>query len=103
MKTVLQVKKHLTFGSLLVKLIKSGILPDYYEEFSVHFEKVSLGTVKERNRTGEGHGQGTEQLEVSRSLAEFAVNVAGTINPFLIKRWLEIRFEEEPDENELAF
>ncbi len=105
MKTCLETEKHLTFGKLLDKLIKSGIIPKYYEEFLVHFEKLALGAVKERNLPGAGHGQGQEATEVSKTLAEFAVNLAGTINLFLIRRWIESRptQEEPPEEDEVPF
>jgi len=89
MKTILETKKHLTFGCLLTNIIKSGIIPSYYQEFMIHFEKLALGVVKERNRPGAGHGQGAETTEVPRSLAEFAVHIAAVINLFLIRRWLE--------------
>ncbi len=91
MKTILQTQKHLTFGRLLDNLIKSGIIPTYYEEFMIHFEKLALGAVKERNRPGTGHGQGAEPTEVPKSLAEFAVHLAAVINLFLIRRWVECR------------
>jgi hypothetical protein len=35
-----------TFGVLLSKLIKSGMIPEYYEEFLVHFEKMALVLLK---------------------------------------------------------
>ena len=95
MKTCLETKKHLTFGKLLEKLIKSEFIPEYYEEFFVHFEKLALGAAKERNLPGRGHGQGKEPTEVPKCLAEFAVHLAGTINLFLLKRWIESRPEEE--------
>ncbi len=89
MKTALGTSEHLTFGKLLEKLIKCGLIPAYYEEFLVHFEKLALGAVKERNRPGTGHGQGNVTVEVPRSLAGFVVNLAGSINLFIIERWLE--------------
>lgn len=97
MKTILETQEHLTFGRLLGNLIKSGIIPSYYQEFMVHFEKLALGAVKERNRPGAGHGQGVEPTEVPKSLAEFAVHLAAVINLFLTKRWLESRAEQAED------
>ncbi len=91
MKTVLGVRDHQTFGSLLSKLLKSGTVPEYYREFLLHFEKIMLGAVKERNQPGTGHGQGTDLREVDRSLAQFAVHLAGAVNHFLLERWLEAR------------
>lgn len=89
MKTALGTSEHLTFGKLLERLLKCGLIPAYYEEFLVHFEKLALGAVKERNRPGTGHGQGNVAVDVPRSLAGFVVNLAGSINLFIIERWLE--------------
>jgi hypothetical protein len=89
MKVAVQTGEHLTFGQLLSQLISSGIVPEYYEEFLKHFEKVALGAVKERNLPARGHGQGATVVEVPRSLAEFAVNLAGSINLFIIQCWLD--------------
>lgn len=89
MKSVLDTQDHLTYGHLLNRLIASGIIPKYYEEFLVHFEKLSLAAVKERNRPGAGHGQGPQPIEVPRPLAEFAINLAGSLNLFMAQRWIE--------------
>jgi len=105
MKTCLGTDEHLTFGGLLGKIIKSGIVPSYYEEFLIHFEKLALGAVKERNLPARGHGQGSESLQVPKSLAEFALHLAGTINLFMLRRWIELRpKEEEPEpQDEVPF
>lgn len=95
MKTILKTQKHRPYGYLLKKLIKSGIIPTYYEEFMNHFEKLALGAVKERNVPGRGHGQGAEPREVSKNLAEFAVHLAAVINLFLIRQWIESRPKQE--------
>jgi len=100
MKTALRTNEHRTFGRLLSDLIGSGLIPEYYEEFLRHFEKIVLGAVKERNRPGTGHGQGSEPVEVSRSLAEFTINLAATVNLFIIQRWIEIQSSEQPTEPE---
>lgn len=91
MKTALRTSEHLTYGKLLEQLIKSGLIPSYYEEFLTHFEKLALGAVKERNRPGTGHGQGSIPIDVPRSLAEFVINLAGSVNLFIIERWIESR------------
>lgn len=89
MKFVLGIDEHITFGKLLRKLLDSGLIPEYYEEFLKHFEIVALGAVKERNLPGRGHGQGIAPKTVPKSLAEFATNLAGTLNLFIIHRWIE--------------
>lgn len=99
MKSVLKIDEHKTFGHLLSMLIKSGIIPLYYEEFLQHFEKLALGAVKERNLPARGHGQGAEIVKVPKSLAEFAINLAGTINLFIIQQWLEIKNTSQSDGN----
>lgn len=100
MKSILGVEtQEYTFGRLLTDVIKSGILPDYYEDFFKHFEQLAYGAVKSRNKSGTGHGQGPQPIEIPKSLAEFAVNLAGCMNLFLIKRWLESQpSKEEPQE-----
>jgi hypothetical protein len=108
MKTALGTQEHLTFGRLLSDLIHSGIVPDYYDDFLKHFEKIALGAVKERNRPGCGHGQGLGIAEVGRSLAEFAINLAGTINLFIIQRWIECqkveaKVQEPPSDDYIPF
>jgi HEPN domain-containing protein len=107
MKTALKANEHKTFGRLLSDLIASGIIPEYYDEFLRHFEKIALGAVKERNRPGTGHGQGSEPVEVSRGLAEFAINLAGSINLFVIQRWIEGQAPkpepEQEEDNEIPF
>jgi len=97
MKVALQTQDHLTFGRLLADLIKSDIIPEYYEEFLKYFEKIALGAVKERNLPARGHGQGLSVVEVPRSLAEFAINLAGSINLFIIQSWLQQRRNAEDE------
>lgn len=98
MKAVLETEEHHTFGTLLDLLIKSSIIPTYYDEFLKHFEKLTLGAVKERNLPARGHGQGKKLTVVSPSLAEFVVNLAGAINIFIIKHWVETRQPKSKEE-----
>lgn len=99
MKCVLE-KQTGNFGGLLAEVVKSGIVPQYYQEFLVHFQKLALGAVKERNLPGRGHGQGAEPQEVSPGLARFALHLAGAINVFLIERWLETKSDQEPEDED---
>lgn len=89
MKTVLETKEPLRFGQLLRKLIDSNIIPEYYDGFMKNFEQLVVGVGKERNLPGRGHGQGSEATTVPHCLAELAVNLAGSINVFIIKHWME--------------
>ncbi len=82
MKTVLGTKERLTFGGLLDRLVKSGVVPEYYEGFLRNFEQLAIGAVKERNLSG-AHGQGSEATELAPALAELAVNLAGSMIVFL--------------------
>lgn len=85
------------FGQLLNRLITSGKIPEYYEDFFKNFEQLALGAVKERNLPGRGHGQGAISTEVDKSLAEFAVNLAGSINLFILRHPVAKKFEEDSD------
>lgn len=100
MKTILGINEHKTFGLLLEDIINSGIIPEYYKKFMKNFREIALGAVKDRNKPGTGHGQGAEHIEIPKSLAEFAVHLAGTINLFLIKRWLESQPKKEQETEE---
>jgi len=95
MKAVLNEQQG-TYGQLLTKLIDSGIVPEYYDEFLKHFEKLALGAVKERNLPARAHGQGKDTTQVQHELAEFAVNLAGSLNLFIIQRWLDREPEDIP-------
>jgi hypothetical protein len=61
-----------------------------------HFEKLALGAVKERNLPARAHGQGKDTTQVQHELAEFAVNLAGSLNLFIIQRWLDREPEDIP-------
>jgi len=102
MKTVLETDVHEPFGKLLGRVVKSGIVPQYYEDFLTHFKKLALGVVKERNQPGTGHGQGKNPRELTRGLAQFTVHLAASVNLFLIERWLESRTETREPEEELV-
>jgi hypothetical protein len=86
MKVVLGTgSEKLRFGQLLRQLIDSQIIPEYYEEFFKNFEQLVVGVGKERNLPGRGHGQGSQATDVHKNLAEFTVNLAGSINLFLLR------------------
>ncbi len=96
-------------GSLIRSLIDSKLVPEYHEGFLKAFEEHILRSVPTiRNvEGGVGHGQGTSVNEPPKSLAELAVNLAGVLIVYLIRRYLELNpSDEEPiptePENELS-
>jgi hypothetical protein len=95
MKAVLQTDEPLRFGQLLARLVASGIIPPYYEDFCKNFEQIVLAVGKERNLPGRAHGQGRLPAPVSTTLAEFAVNLAGAMNVFIVKNWIETKQRAE--------
>ena len=95
MKCVLETNEPLRFGQLLSRLLQSGLVPAYYEEFMTHFEKLVLGAGKQRNRPGTGHGQGRDVADVPSALARFALHLAASINLFLLEQWAQQRSEHQ--------
>ncbi len=95
MKTCLDIKEHKTYGELLRLVVDSGLVPEYYEEFLTHFEKLALAASKERNQPARGHGQGSDPTIVPKPLAEFALHLAGAVNLFMIQRWIDSKPKEE--------
>lgn len=90
-KAVLNVEQEKP-GKLIRKLIDSGLVPDYHEGFLKAFEEHILRAVPTaRNfEKGVGHGQGVIVNEPPRSLADLAVNLAGVLILYLMKRHLEM-------------
>lgn len=96
MKVVLgKGSEKLRFGQLLRQLVDSDIIPEYYEGFLNNFEQLALGVGKERNLPGRGHGQGSQPTEVHKSLAELTVNLAGSINLFLLRHLTSDEHEKD--------
>lgn len=93
MKVVLETDDNLRFGQLLEAVIKSGILPEYYESFIRNFREVLIGVSKERNRPAGAHGQGRQPTEISETLGEFALHLAGAVDLFLLRSWIQARPE----------
>lgn len=100
MKAILGVEKEKP-GTLIRKLIDSGLVPQYHEGFIKAFEEHILRAVPTaRNlEKGVGHGQGIEVSDPPKSLAELAVNLTGVIVLFLLKRHFEIH-PVQPDKKE---
>lgn len=78
-------------GVLFEKLIKSGIIPEYFSGFLKSFESDVLRSVaKIRNEErGVGHGRGIAPKEIPKTLAELAVNMSAVLINYLIKFHLE--------------
>jgi len=68
-------------SKLIEEAIKAGLLPRYYEKT---FQLLPIT----RNNMG-GHGQGAKPVEINDSYAEFAINLAGVLIIFLIRRYHE--------------
>lgn len=79
---------------LIKALIKSQLIPNYYEGFIESFRKVLQGLPITRNKMG-GHGQGKSKKEIDESYAELAIHLAGTLIVFLIKRSQERQKEND--------
>jgi hypothetical protein len=96
MKVALGTNEHKTFTPLVKELIASGVIPKYYEDFYLHFEKMMAAVTKERNKPGGGHGQGSEIIAIPKNLAEFAVNLSAVMNMFILKAWLDKKIVSPP-------
>ena len=107
-KCILKVQKEKP-GKLYRKLIESGLIPEYYEGFLKSFEENILRAVAiiRNEEPGAGHGRGQKIEKVPQSLAELAVNLAGVLINYLIKRYIENQSpsieKTEIDEDEIPF
>ena len=107
-KCILNVQKAKP-GELYRKLIESGLIPEYYKGFLESFEANILRAVAiiRNEEPGAGHGRGQKIEKVPQSLAELAVNLAGVLINYLIKRYIENQSSSiektEIDEDEVPF
>ena len=107
-KCILNIQKAKP-GELYRKLIESGLIPEYYRGFLKSFEENILRAVAiiRNEEPGAGHGRGQKIEKVPPSLAELAVNLAGVLINYLIKRYIENRSpsieKTEIDEDEIPF
>ena len=96
-------------GELYRKLIENGLIPEYYKGFLKSFEENILRAVAiiRNEEPGAGHGRGQKIEKVPQSLAELAVNLAGVLINYLIKRYIENQSpsieKTEIDEDEIPF
>lgn len=74
---------------LIGKMYEHDFLMSYLQQFSDHFRlMMESGLPTVRSREG-AHGAGLDPKEVSRSIARFALHLAGTFIVFLIQRHQE--------------
>jgi HEPN domain-containing protein len=77
-------------STLIRGLFDTGFYSDLPEDVGRAFgEEVLMALPFIRNRLG-GHGQGQEKREFSRTYAELAVHLAGSLIHFSISRALEV-------------
>jgi len=100
MKSILKVQA-IKPGMLVRKMIDSGVIPEYYQDFLKNFEQILLVVSNERNQPGRGHGQGATLAEVPHGLAELAFHLSGVLIVFLIKQHLEK--SQQPTDDEIPF
>ncbi|OAA30189.1 hypothetical protein AT15_00340 [Kosmotoga arenicorallina S304] len=99
-KYILGIKKAKP-GELYKKIIESGLIPEYFEGFLRAFEENILRSVAiiRNEQPGAGHGRGDMLQTAPYSLAELAVNLAGVLINYLIKRYLEKQTPQNNDNN----
>ena len=100
MKSILHVQA-IKPGMLVRKMVDSGIIPEYYQDFLKNFEQILLVVSTERNQPGREHGQGATLTEVPRSLAELVFHLSGVLIVFLIKQHFDKR--QQASDNEVPF
>lgn len=102
MKAILKIEKEKP-GRLIRKMIDSGIVPSYYNQFLDNFEQILRSVNIARNEElGAGHGQGAKVTQVSRHLAELVVNFCGSLIVFLVKHHIDSQPKEEPSSEEIS-
>jgi hypothetical protein len=86
-KHTLELQKDYPLHDLLTRLTDSGMIPAYYKDFLECFEKLVDGAVK--NLPDEDAETAGLDNVISRNLAEFAINLSGAINLFIIQSALK--------------
>jgi len=90
-KSILDVEKAKP-GELFRKMIDSGIIPQYYDNFLNSFEEILRSVTIMRNKEpGAGHGSGPKVNEIPDSLAELCINLCAVLIKFLVNRHLELK------------
>jgi hypothetical protein len=90
-KSILDVEKAKP-GELFRKMIDSGIIPQYYDDFLSSFEEILRSvTIMRNEEPGAGHGSGPKVNEIPDSLAELCINLCAVLINFLVNRHLELK------------
>jgi hypothetical protein len=100
LKKILNVKKGAQ-NKLKNQLMKSGIIPEYFQGFSEHFEGLlqaafTIANQSARHGSKEPH---TGKNKIDRPLAAFILHLTGSLMVFLIERYEET----VPDEDDIPF
>ena len=102
MKKILGIEKERP-GKLIRRMIDSGIIPSYYNEFLDNFEQMLRTVNIARNEEkGAGHGQGAQIAEVPPHLAELVLNFCGSLIIFLVKYHIDSLPPRKPPAGEEA-
>ncbi len=90
-KSILDVEKAKQ-GELYRKMIDSGIVPQYYDNFLNSFEEILRSvTIMRNEEPGAGHGSGLKVNEIPDSLAKLCINLCAVLINFLVNRHLELK------------
>ncbi|MBP2666740.1 MAG: putative cytoplasmic protein [Firmicutes bacterium] len=89
LKFVMSDNAKTDLSGLLKMLRKADLVPSYYNNLFESFTKIVQATGLARNQPGHAHGQGCEVVNSSKSLAEFQINLAASVNKFLLACYME--------------
>lgn len=102
LKFVMNDNAETNLSGLLRMLRNSYIVPAYYSNLLDSFAKIIQATGLARNQPGHAHGQGCEIVNSSKSLAEFQINLAASVNKFLLACYMEKKSCEKAGQAETA-
>jgi len=95
-------------NALIEALVKTDYFSDIPENvIGIMKDKILLSLPTMRNKFGSGHGQGSSFFDIPKSSANLALNLASSLNTFLVDLYLEKNFANPADkrfeEDELPF
>lgn len=94
-------KKNENQGSLKKTLLKSNLIPDYFNGFLDYFEGLLQSVFTIANKSSR-HGQidlPNDKNKVDEPIASFCLNLVGTLIVFITERHLEANPKEKTTEN----